>query len=79
MVKAFNTLFDKVQADQSIHGVEVDGLYATDHEQAGDQMDELLRSMGLRPVCVGSIARARELEALGFMLISLEANNSGHW
>ncbi len=79
VVKAFNTLFAKVQEDPSIHGLEVDALYATDHEQARDQMDELIRSMGLRPVCVGPIARARELEALGFMLISLEANNSGHW
>ena len=65
VVKAFNTLFARVQADPRIHGVEVDALFATDDEDARARLNELLSSIGFRPVYVGPLVRARELEAIG--------------
>jgi 8-hydroxy-5-deazaflavin:NADPH oxidoreductase len=79
VVKAFNTLFASVQADPSTHGVPLDALYATDDERAKDEVADLLRSMGFRPVCVGPLARARELEAIAFLNISLQMQTGGDW
>jgi predicted dinucleotide-binding enzyme len=67
VVKAFNTLFASVQADPKSHGVEIDALFATDDQDARAKVGALLRSLGFRPVYVGPLARARELEAMAFM------------
>ncbi len=79
VVKAFNTLFARVQADPKAHGVELDGLFATDDEAARATVGEMLRSMGFRPVWVGTLARARELEAMGFLNILLQMATNGDW
>jgi predicted dinucleotide-binding enzyme len=79
VVKAFNTLFVKIQADPKLHGVELDALFATDDPSARATMAALLESMGFRPVHVGPLERARELEALGNLLIQLESGSGGSW
>lgn len=79
VVKAFNTLFASVQADPGTHGVTVDALFATDDETARTQVAELLLSIGFRPVYVGALARARELEAIGFLNIQLQLVAQGDW
>lgn len=79
MVKAFNTLFAGVQADPSTHGVTLDALYATDDDRARVEVGDLLRSMGFRPVHVGPLARARELEAIAFLNIQLQMQAHGDW
>ncbi len=79
IVKAFNTLFAQVQADPKLHGQELDALFATDDQEVRGQAEELLRSMGLRPVYAGPLVRSRELEALGFLLISLQMSAGGDW
>jgi NADPH-dependent F420 reductase len=79
VAKAFNTLFASVQADPNAHGTRVDGLFAVDDEAARGTLAELIDSIGLRPVYVGPLARARELEALGFLNISLQMTNGGDW
>ena len=68
VVKAFNTLFATVQADPATHGVTIDALYATGDDRAKDEVADLLRSIGFRPVWVGPLARARELEAIFFCI-----------
>jgi predicted dinucleotide-binding enzyme len=79
VVKALNTLFASLQADPKSHGVEIDAFFATDDEAARAQVGTLLRSLGFRPVYVGPLARARELEALAYMNIALQIGMSGDW
>jgi 8-hydroxy-5-deazaflavin:NADPH oxidoreductase len=79
VVKAFNTVFATVQGDPSTHGVTIDALFATDDDQARREVARLLRAIGFRPVDVGPLARARELEAIAFLNISLQVRHSGDW
>ena len=79
VVKAFNTLFASNIADPKSHGVEIDGLYAADSAAAAAAIAELLASIGLRPVKVGGLVRARELEALAWLNIQLQMATGGDW
>ncbi len=79
VVKAFNTLFASVQANPATHGTTVDALYATDDQEVSVTVAKLLRSLGYRPVYVGPLARARELEALAFLNIQLQMRAQGDW
>jgi 8-hydroxy-5-deazaflavin:NADPH oxidoreductase len=79
VVKAFNTLFASVQANPDAHGTTVDGLFATDDDAARATAAELIASIGLRPVHVGPLAAARELEALAWLNIRLNMIASGDW
>jgi NADPH-dependent F420 reductase len=79
VVKAFNTLFASIQGDPKAHGVEIDAFFATDDEGAKATVAGLARAMGFRPIYVGPLARARELEAIAFMNISLQMSSGGDW
>jgi hypothetical protein len=79
VAKAFNTLFGAVQADPTTHGTMLDALYATDDEVAAAAVSELASSIGFRPVRVGPLAAARELEALAWLNIRLQMIDNGDW
>jgi 8-hydroxy-5-deazaflavin:NADPH oxidoreductase len=79
VVKAFNTLFASNQADPTADGVQLDGYVAADDEQAKATVLELVESIGLNPVDVGPLKRARQLEGLAFLNITLNAENGGAW
>jgi predicted dinucleotide-binding enzyme len=79
VVKAFNTMFATIQADPAAQGTQADGLFATDDESARATIAELLTSIGARPVYVGPLVRARELEALGFLNIGIQMIHGGDW
>jgi 8-hydroxy-5-deazaflavin:NADPH oxidoreductase len=79
IVKAFNTLFNGIQRDPKAHGVELDALYATDDAKAGATVARLARGMGFRPIAVGPLARARELEGMAFLNIKLQIASGGSW
>jgi len=79
VVKAFNTQFATVQADPTLHGTTLDALYATDDDAAAETVAELASSIGFRPVRVGPLAAARELEALAWLNIRLQMLASGDW
>ncbi len=79
VVKAFNTLFASVQGNPSALGNTVDALFATDDEEAHRIVADLVRTMGFRPVAVGSLAHARELEAMAWLNISLQMAAGGDW
>jgi 8-hydroxy-5-deazaflavin:NADPH oxidoreductase len=61
-VKAFNTTFAN----------ELDVLIAGDDDDAKATVAELARAGGLNPIDAGPLKRARELEALGLLHISLQ-------
>jgi hypothetical protein len=79
VVKGFNTLFGSVQANPETHGQVLDALYATDDEVARDRFAELASTLGFRPVHVGPLAAARELEALALLNIRLQIVANGYW
>ena len=79
VVKAFNTLFASHQADPNADGVQLDGFVAADDDQAKATVLDLVESIGLHPVDVGPLKRARQLEGLAFLNIALNAEHDGAW
>ena len=79
IVKAFNTLFASRQADPTLDGVRLDGYIASDDAAAKTAVAALVESIGLRPVDVGPLARARQLEGLAFLNIALNVAHQGTW
>ena len=72
LVKAFNTTFAGTLVAGQVAGQPLDVFIAGDDQGAKDTVAALVRGGGLNPVDVGVLVRARELEALGFLGISLQ-------
>ena len=72
LVKAFNTTFAGTLVAGQVAGQPLDVFIAGDDEGARQTVAALVRGGGLTPVDVGPLVRARELEALGFLGISLQ-------
>ena len=79
VVKAFNTVFASHQADPIAEGVQLDGFVAADDADAKATVLDLVGSIGLNPVDVGPLSRARQLEGLAFLNITLNIANAGSW
>jgi predicted dinucleotide-binding enzyme len=79
VVKAFNTLFATNTANPAGHGTQLDSLFATDDEAAKDAVCGLSGSIGFRPVHVGPLAAARELEAMAWLNIRMQMLTGGSW
>lgn len=77
VAKAFNTVFASNQADPESHGTTLDALYATSDQQAGQQVAELIRSLGLRPVNAGALDAARQMEALAWLDMRIQLQHDG--
>jgi predicted dinucleotide-binding enzyme len=72
LVKAFNTTFAGTLVAGQVAGQPLDVFIAGDDQDAKDTVASFVRSGGLNPVDVGALERARQLEALGFLGISLQ-------
>jgi 8-hydroxy-5-deazaflavin:NADPH oxidoreductase len=79
VVKAFNSLFATNQSDPGADGVQLDGFVAGDDADAKATVLDLIASIGLNPVDVGPLNRARQLEGLAFLNITLNIANGGSW
>ena len=79
VVKAFNTLFATNQSDPITEGVRLDGYVAADDEEARAIVLALVASIGLDPVDVGPLVRARQLEGMAFLNIALNVTHGGRW
>lgn len=73
VVKAFNTTFAGTLLSGKVAGLPLDVLIAGDDDGAKRKVAELAASGGLRPLDVGSLHRARELE--GFQLVHVAAQD----
>ena len=71
VVKAFNTTFSGTLVEGEVAGQTLDVLIAGD-EEAKEMVAQLVRDGGLRAIDVGPLERARELESLGFLGITLQ-------
>ena len=79
LVKGFNTLFGSIQANPETLGSTLDALYATEDDTARDTFAALATSLGFRPVHVGPLSAARELEAMALLNIRLQIVSNGYW
>jgi hypothetical protein len=70
VVKAFNTLFASRQADPVVAGVHADGFVAADDDDAKAKVLQIVESIGFRPVDAGSLAVARTLEGMAWLIIN---------
>ena len=72
VVKAFNTTFAGTLAAGDVAGQPLDVFLASDDEDAKANVRELVESGGLRAVDAGALARAHELEALGYLHMAVQ-------
>jgi len=72
VVKAFNTTFAGTLVAGEVNGQQLDVFIAGDDEAAKDKVSRLVSDSGLRPIDVGPLSRAQQLEQLGFLNISLQ-------
>jgi 8-hydroxy-5-deazaflavin:NADPH oxidoreductase len=70
VVKAFNTTFAGTLVAGNVAGQQLDVLIAGDDDAAKRKVAQLADDGGLRPVDVGPLARAQQLEQLGFLHIT---------
>jgi 8-hydroxy-5-deazaflavin:NADPH oxidoreductase len=79
VVKAFNTNFAATLASGTAGQVPTTVLIAGDDSQAKSLLADVVTAGGLRAIDAGALSRARELEALGFLQITLAAQQKMPW
>lgn len=80
VVKAFNTTFAATLSNKTVAGKEpTTVLLASDSLEAKNALIKTLTGSGLNIIDAGLLKRARELEALGFLQISLAAGEKISW
>jgi 8-hydroxy-5-deazaflavin:NADPH oxidoreductase len=80
VVKAFNTTFAATLASGTVGGQQpTTVLIAGDDADAKSLLAGIVTAGGLRAIDAGSLHRARELEALGFLQITLAAGEKIAW
>lgn len=72
LVKAFNTTFAGTLVAGEVAGKPLDVLIAGDDDGAKSKVADLVRGGGMIPIDVGALERARQLEALGLLGITLQ-------
>jgi predicted dinucleotide-binding enzyme len=73
VVKAFNTTFAGTLVEGEVAGQPLDVFLAGDDAEAKARLTTLLLAAGLRPLDVGPLKRARQLEGLGLLHITQQA------
>jgi len=72
VVKAFNTTFARTLGEGEVSGQQLDVFIAGDDDDAKGSVAQLVEHGGLRPVDVGPLKRARELEAMGLVHMGVQ-------
>ncbi len=72
VVKAFNTTFAPTLVAGEVGGQQLDVLIAGDDDAAKQMVAQLVSEGGMRPLDVGPLRRARQLEQLGFLHIAIQ-------
>ena len=79
VVKAFNTTFAATLASGQVGGQPTTVQIAGDDADAKSRIAEAIAAGGLKAIDAGALRRARELEALGFLQITLAAGEKISW
>jgi predicted dinucleotide-binding enzyme len=79
VVKAFNTNFAATLASGTVGGAATTVVIAGDDEDAKAQLSAVFTGAGLKVADAGSLKRARELEAVGFLQMVLAVREHIGW
>jgi 8-hydroxy-5-deazaflavin:NADPH oxidoreductase len=79
VLKAFNTNFAATLAAKTIGSAPTTVLIAGDDAAAKDALADVIRAGGVAAVDAGSLARARELESIGFLQLTLAVQEKIGW
>ena len=79
VVKAFNTTFAPTLENGTVDGQPLDVLIAGDDPEAKTKVANLVQDGGMRPVNVGPLRRARQLEGIGLLHIALQNTLGTNW
>ena len=79
VLKAFNTNFAATLSAKTVGPLPTTVLIAGDDEQAKRALADVVTAGGLAATDAGSLARARELEALGFLQLTLAVGEKIGW
>ncbi len=79
VIKAFNTTFAGTLVSGQVAGQSLDVFIAGDDQQAKGRLSEALKASGLRPIDVGPLKRARQLEGIGLLHITLQQTLGTNW
>jgi hypothetical protein len=79
VLKAFNTTFAGTLASSTVGPLTTTVLIAGDNADAKATLAGIVTSGGVNAIDAGSLKRARELEALGFLQLTLAANEKVSW
>lgn len=79
VLKAFNTTFGATLAAGTVGPLPTTVLIAGDDADAKALLADVVKGGGLNAIDAGSLRRARELEAIGFLQITLAAGEKIGW
>ncbi len=79
VVKAFNTTFGSTLVAKEVGPLPTTVLVAGDDTEAKATVARVIEAGGLTVIDAGALKRARELEALGFLQITLAAGEKVSW
>lgn len=79
VLKAFNTTLGPTLASGTVGTQPTTVLIAGDDTDAKTQLANIITAGGLQAIDAGTLRRARELEALGFLQITLAATQKVSW
>jgi predicted dinucleotide-binding enzyme len=79
VLKAFNTTFAATLASKQIGGLPTTVLIAGDNSDAKTTLAAAITAGGVTAIDAGSLARAHELEALGFLQLTLAVGEKIGW
>jgi NADPH-dependent F420 reductase len=79
VVKAFNTTFAGTLLAEKVAGQPLDVFIAGDDADAKDKVARLVKDGGLRPIDVGPLSRARQIEAMQLLHITLQNALGSNW
>lgn len=79
VLKAFNTTFAATLASKQVGGLQTTVLIAGDDAAAKAELAEAITAGGVGAIDAGALTRAHELEALGFLQLTLAASEKIGW
>ena len=79
VVKAFNTTYARTLLAGEVAGQPLDVFIAGDDAEAKDQVAKLVEDGGMRPVDVGPLSRARQIEGMQFLHIVAQGGLGTNW
>ena len=79
VIKAFNTTFAGTLEKGEVDGEPLDILIAGDDANAKSELARLVKDGGMRPIDTGPLSRARQLEGIGLLHITLQGTLNTNW